>query len=354
MRLVSFGRRSEDRTRESGSSFADHDSLRATSLGIDSLSLHGPGALRVGAILPAGPREGDTVDLNRALALKLAIDDVGAPEAEADSQLPSDMTRFLRLGERAQLAAARALAFACEMLESYDAPDLVRAGVVLEARAAIHHAPVPHPGKILCVARNYRAHADERGQPHPEEPVLFLKASSALIGPGDEIVLPQASREVDYEGELAVVIGDSAREVDVVRALEHVAGYSAANDVSARDFQNTRGQHFIGKSCDSFAPMGPALVTADEVPDPQALELSTTVSGETRQKAHTSEMIFSVAEIIAFASKLMTLEPGDILLTGTPAGVGAAANPPRWLRDGDVVDVQISGIGRLRNYVRAS
>ena len=240
------------------------------------------------------------------------------------------------------------------MLESYDAPDLVRAGVVLEARAAIHHAPVPHPGKILCVARNYRAHADERGQPHPEEPVLFLKASSALIGPGDEIVLPQASREVDYEGELAVVIGDSAREVDVVRALEHVAGYSAANDVSARDFQNTRGQHFIGKSCDSFAPMGPALVTADEVPDPQALELSTTVSGETRQKAHTSEMIFSVAEIIAFASKLMTLEPGDILLTGTPAGVGAAANPPRWLRDGDVVDVQISGIGRLRNYVRAS
>ena len=175
-----------------------------------------------------------------------------------------------------------------------------------------------------------------------------------MIGPGDEIVLPQASREVDYEGELAVVIGDSAREVDVVRALEHVAGYSAANDVSARDFQNTRGQHFIGKSCDSFAPMGHALVTADEVPDPQALELSTTVSGETRQKAHTSEMIFSVAEIIAFASKLMTLEPGDILLTGTPAGVGAAANPPRWLRDGDVVDVQISGIGRLRNYVRAS
>lgn len=354
MRLVSFEHRSEERVaRDLDSELGAHDSLRASSLGIESLSLRVPGALRLGAILPTGSHKGATVDLNRALAVKLAIDDVGAPEAEADSQLPSDMTQFLRLGDRAQSASRTALAFAREMLESYDAPDLLRAGVVIGERDAIHHAPVPRPGKILCVAHNYRAHADEVEQPHPEEPVLFLKASSALIGPGDEIVLPRASTEVDYEGELAVVIGRRAHRVEVERALEYVAGYCAANDVSARDFQNTRGQHFIGKSCDSFAPMGPALVTADEVEDPQVLDLSTVVSGETRQKAHTSEMIFSVAEIIAFASKLMTLEPGDILLTGTPAGVGAAATPPRWLRDGDVVDIQISSIGRLRNYVRA-
>jgi acylpyruvate hydrolase len=165
-------------------------------------------------------------------------------------------------------------------------------------------------------------------------------------------VLPAASRRVDYEGELAAVIGASARRVSAAEALEYVAGYTAANDVTARDFQNVRGQHFIGKSCDSFAPMGPVLVTADEIPDPQDLELRATVSGETRQSARTKEMVFSVAALIAFASQLMTLEPGDVILTGTPSGVGAAQSPPRWLEEGDVVDVEIERIGRLRNYVR--
>ena len=352
MRLVSFERRSEEQDPEEFDS-APHDSLRSGSLGIDSLSLRGPGALRLGAILPTGPQRGATVDLNRALAVKLAMDDVGAPEAEADSLLPSDMTQFLRGGARAHEAACQALGFVEEVLDGYDARDLLRADVVLTGRRAIHHAPVARPGKLLCVARNYRAHADERGDPHPEEPVFFLKANSAIAGPGDEILLPPASQQVDYEGELAVVIGSRARRVDAQRALDYVAGYTAANDVSARDYQNVRGQHFIGKSCDTFAPLGPALVTADEVGDPQQLDLSTTVSGETRQKAHTSDMIFPVCELIAFASKLMTLEPGDVLLTGTPAGVGAAAKPPRFLRDGDVVDVEITNIGRLRNYVRA-
>jgi 2-keto-4-pentenoate hydratase/2-oxohepta-3-ene-1,7-dioic acid hydratase in catechol pathway len=181
---------------------------------------------------------------------------------------------------------------------------------------------------------------------------LFLKASSAVIGPGDHILLPPVSREVDYEGELAAVVGRRARAVPRSHALEYLAGYTAANDVSARDFQGVRGQHFIGKSFDSFAPLGPALVTRDELPDPQALSLETRVSGETLQSASTKEMSFSVAELVEFASRITTLEPGDVLLTGTPAGVGKARTPPRWLRDGDLVEVAIEGIGVLRNPVR--
>ncbi len=231
----------------------------------------------------------------------------------------------------------------------------MRVGVVLPRRHIRLRSPVPRPGKIIAVARNYPAHAAERGQAEPpEEPILFIKASSAVIGHGDEIVLPRASREVDYEGELAVVIGRTVRNVAESDAFRAVAGYTVANDVSARDFQGVRGQRFLGKSCDTFAPLGPVLVTSEELGDPQDLALRTTVSGEVRQDARTKEMCFPIARIIAFASKLMTLEPGDVLLTGTPSGVGAASDPPRWLRDGDVVDVEIDGIGRLRNYVRVA
>ena len=230
-----------------------------------------------------------------------------------------------------------------------------------EQRATVAHfsgpradAPVPRPGKLIGVARNYAAHAAERGGDAPSEPVLFVKASSSVIGTDDDIVLPEASRAVDYEGELAVVIGRSARGVTAEEALEHVAGYTVANDVTARDFQNVRGQRFLGKSCDTFAPMGPWLVTRDEIDDPQKLELETRVSGELRQRASTAGMLFPVRELIAFASRLMTLEPGDVILTGTPEGVGAAAEPPRYLCDGDVVEIEIAGIGRLRNPVRAA
>ena len=158
---------------------------------------------------------------------------------------------------------------------------------------------------------------------------------------------------MDFEGELAVVVGRSARDLGIETALDCVAGYCAANDVTARDFQNARGQRFIGKSCDTFTPLGPVLVTADEVPDPQDLAIRTTVSGEVVQSGHSKEMVFPVAEILAFASRLMTLEPGDVLLTGTPAGVGAARNPPRFLRDGDLVEVAVERVGHLRNYVRS-
>jgi len=291
------------------------------------------------------------VDLNRALTVLFALEDVGAPEAQADSLLPTDIQAFLRQLTVALPAAQRALEFVTDASARYDAPDLGRAGVVLPRRSVHLVAPVPRPGKILAVARNYPAHVAEAGGTAPPEPILFLKASSSVIGPEQEIVLPKHSQAVDYEGELAVVIGRAARHLPEESALECVAGYTVANDVSARDYQNARGQHFIGKSCDTFAPLGPALVTQDEIPDPHDLSIRTFLSGELVQSARTKEMTFPIARILAFASKLMTLEPGDVLLTGTPAGVGVARKPPRYLRDGDVVDVEIERVGRLRSFV---
>jgi 2-keto-4-pentenoate hydratase/2-oxohepta-3-ene-1,7-dioic acid hydratase in catechol pathway len=320
-------------------------------LGFETLELLRPGTHRLGALIPPGPHAGEIVDLNRALSVKLAEEDVGAPEAEADSLLPPDMLSFLERGEAAIAIARQAFAWVQRSLGRYDGPDLLRGGVLLPRRDARLCAPVPRPGKIVGVARNYAAHAAERGAEAPEEPVLFVKASSAVIGPGDDIVLPAASERVDYEGELAVVIGRTAHLVSAQTALDHVAGYTVANDVTARDFQNTRGQRFLGKSCDTFAPMGPVLVTRDEVGDPQKLRLETRLDDKIVQSAITGEMIFGVADLIVFATRLMTLHPGDILLSGTPAGVGAAATPPRYLRDGDVVDVEIERIGQLRNHV---
>lgn len=320
-------------------------------LGLASLDLLRPGIWRLGAILRTGPDAGSIVDLNRALAVKLAGEDVGAPEAEADSLLPSNMQALLSAGPSALAIARNAFDWAIHTQHAFDGPDLERGRVLIRRRRVRLHAPVPRPGKVLGVARNYAAHATERNAEPPVEPVLFVKASSSVIGTDHDIVMPSASHAVDYEGELAVVIGRAARSVTREHALDHVAGYTIANDVTARDFQNTRGQRFFGKSGDTFCPMGPCLVTADEIADPQKLRLETRVSGETRQSAMTSEMIFPIAEVIAFASQLMTLEPGDVILTGTPAGVGAGFDPPRHLRDGDIVEIEIEGLGRLRNHV---
>ena len=332
----------------------DAHRLSDGSLGLEALDIGWPGRSRLGALVPSGPSAGDVLDLNRTLAVELALEDVSAPEVEADSLLPADMLSFLQHGEEALARAHSTLDFALAALSGFEGPDLLRAGVVHPRRAVRLRAPILRPGKVVCVARNYAAHAAERGHREPpKEPVLFLKASTSVIGPIDDVRVPEACCEPDYEGELGVVIGRAAREVAPARALSYVAGYLPANDVTARDFQNVRGQHFLGKSCDTFAPMGPALVTAEEIADPQDLTLETRVNGEARQAASTASMIFPVEELIAFASRLMTLEPGDVLLTGTPAGVGAAFDPPRWLKDGDVVEVEISRIGRLVSHVRA-
>ena len=201
-------------------------------------------------------------------------------------------------------------------------------------------------GKILCIGLNYHDHARETGRPTPEEPMLFMKATSALGGAYDDVHMPRTSSEVDHEAELAVVIGTAAKYVAKELALSHVAGYAIINDVSERVFQNKRGGQFTkGKSCDGFAPLGPWLVTADEIPDPQNLAVKLSVEGSLRQNGTTSDMVFDVATLISYLSEMFTLHPGDIIATGTPAGVAAAMTPPAFLQHGQRVHIEIDGLG---------
>lgn len=211
-------------------------------------------------------------------------------------------------------------------------------------------------GKFIAVGLNYRAHAAEGGVPVPDQPVLFPKWTSCLNGPDDDIVVPHARCKLDWEVELGIVIGATTRNVSEDSALEYVAGYCVANDVSDRHFQfeGGAGQWGKGKGFDTFGPVGPYLVTADEVSDPQALDLWLTVNGETMQRSNTADMIFSCAHIVSHCSQFMTLEPGDLIITGTPQGVGLGMKPPRFLRQGDVVSLGITGLGQQTQRVAAA
>ncbi|MGB5833987.1 MAG: fumarylacetoacetate hydrolase family protein [Thiohalocapsa sp.] len=226
-------------------------------------------------------------------------------------------------------------------------------GEILEIRRPL--API-EPCNIFCIGLNYRAHAAETGAPIPDNPIVFMKPTTATAGPGDPIMLPAACEngpEVDFEAELAVIIGRTARNLSIVEALDYVLGYTCACDVSARRWQKHGGggQWIRGKSFDSFCPLGPVLVTADEIRDPQALNLRCIVNGQIMQQGSTSDMIFGVAELIAFLSRDTTLLPGTLILTGTPPGVGFARTPPVFLADGDQVRVEIDGVGVLQNPV---
>ncbi|PWU23578.1 MAG: hypothetical protein C5B48_08315 [Candidatus Rokuibacteriota bacterium] len=213
--------------------------------------------------------------------------------------------------------------------------------------------PIDRPQKIVCVGLNYSDHAEEQGVEPPERPILFAKWPNTLLGPGDPIVIPAISQKVDYEAELGVVMGSRVRGVSAENALEAVAGYVCVNDVSARDLQFADGQWVRGKSPDTFCPVGPALVPAADIPDPQALRIRAVLNGETMQDSSTANMIFGVAEIVAFVSEAITLEPGDLIATGTPAGVGAFRDPPAFMHPGDEITIEIDGIGALTNPVRA-
>ena len=210
---------------------------------------------------------------------------------------------------------------------------------------------IPSPQKIICIGVNYADHAAETGQAPPPYPTVFAKFANTLAASGDPIVLPSASTMPDYEGELAVVIGRPGRQITEQDALDYVAGYTAFNDVSARDFQGHTSQWTMGKSPDTFGPLGLALLTADEIPDPQKLELRTTVNGEVLQQASTADMVFTVRQLIAYLSQTMTLLPGDVIATGTPSGIGAARTPPRFLRPGDTVVISIDDVTELANPV---
>jgi len=213
--------------------------------------------------------------------------------------------------------------------------------------------PIDRPGKIVCVGLNYRDHAEEQGTELPGAPLLFAKWPNALIGPGEPIVIPRISKQVDYEAELGVVIGERVRGISEQDALHAVRGYICLNDVSARDLQFSDGQWTRGKSPDTFCPIGPQLAPASAVPDPQKLGIRCVLNGELMQDSTTANMIFTVAEIIAYASETMTLEPGDLIATGTPAGVGVFRDPPVLLKDGDEVTIEIDGLGALTNPVQA-
>jgi 2-keto-4-pentenoate hydratase/2-oxohepta-3-ene-1,7-dioic acid hydratase in catechol pathway len=280
------------------------------------------GQPRLGA-LGASPRGELVFDLNRL-----------------DPLIPADMIAFLEMGQAALTAARAALAAA--------PPDagLPLADVQLKA-------PLPRPSKIICIGQNYLEHAQESSASAPPFPIVFAKYSNTVIAHGEPIVIPACVQKPDYEGELGVVIGRRGRYIPEERALDYVGGYVPVNDVSARDWQNRTSQWMMGKTADTFFPMGPALVTADEVPDPQRLTLRTIIGGEVLQEGCTGNMIFTVAHLIADMSQVMTLAPGDVIATGTPSGVGFARNPPRWLRPGDVVRVEIDGIGALVNPVVA-
>ncbi len=210
-------------------------------------------------------------------------------------------------------------------------------------------APIPRPPKLICVGLNYRDHAAETKSELPKVPTIFNKFTNVVIGPGDPIVLPKASERPDYEAEFAFVIGRGGRHIKAANAMEHVFGYTIVNDVSARDYQLQTTQWLMGKTFDTFAPMGPCIVTADEIKDPHALDISLELNGEVMQHSNTRELIFKIPELVEFISTVVTLEPGDVVITGTPAGVGFARKPPRYLMPGDECVIRIEGIGELRN-----
>ena len=215
-------------------------------------------------------------------------------------------------------------------------------------------SPLFRPSKIVCVGLNYAKHAKESGMDVPEEPVLFFKASSAIIGPYDSITIPKGSEKSDWEVELAVVIGNKASYVSEKDALSHVAGYVLHNDVSERSYQLERsGQWVKGKSCDTFAPIGPFIATPDEIGDPNNLNLWLKLNGEEMQNSNTSDFIFNIQQVVSYISQFMTLLPGDIISTGTPFGVGLGLNPPRYLKDGDVIELGIDGLGVSKQICKA-
>lgn len=299
-----------------------------------SLLSDGPdaGTVRVGALLGAGEL---VLDLVAA-----GVPDPGPGEALAwydrDGSTFQRAHELLRRHDSDPTAVERSLA----------------AGWALSREACRLHAPIARPGKVICIGLNYRDHAAESGLPVPEQPVVFSKFPSCVIGPGDPIEIPLDSEQTDYEAEFGVVIGRRARNVPAERALEYVLGYVCINDVSARDFQFRDGQWQRGKSCETFCPMGEAIVLRERVPDPHRLRIQLHLNGRTLQDSNTDQLVFGVDTLIAFLSRHVLLEPGDVIATGTPPGVGFARKPPVYLQPGDECVVEIEGLGRLVNPVR--
>lgn len=257
--------------------------------------------------------------------------------SRVDPDVPPDLVSLLEAGPAALAAAAEA----------------AERGAGIDAGAVRVVAPIGNPEKVLCIGLNYADHAAESNMPIPSEPVVFSKFSSTIIGPGDAIRLPSVTQSVDYEVELVAVIGTAGKDISESDAMDHVAGYTVGHDVSARDFQLEKpgGQWLLGKTFDTFAPLGPDIVTPDEIGDPHNLAIRCILNGETVQDSNTAQLIFRVDQLIAYLSRVVTLQPGDLIFTGTPPGVGMARQPQLWLKAGDTVVCEIDGVGRLENPV---
>lgn len=296
---------------------------------------------------------GSIVDLENAAALEAVVQ--GGVEAVRNLQIPTSMDDYLRGGEEARASVARALEFLGGLPDDV-LRTLTGSSAILYREDQVRRlAPLPRPGKIICIGLNYRDHAAESNMAVPKEPVLFCKYASSVVGPDADIVLPPDSEQVDFEAELVFVMGKRCRNVTEAEAMNYVAGFTCGHDVSARDYQLQRGggQWMAGKTWDTFAPMGPVLVTADEGLDPHNLAISCRVNGRTLQSSSTSQFIFTIPQAIAYLSRIMTLEPGDVVFTGTPPGVGFARRPQIFLQPGDCAEIEIEGIGILRNQVAA-
>lgn len=283
-----------------------------------------------------------TLRTDRGPRAAMLVGDAYIDLQATDSSLPSCVKALLSADQSVQAAAIKAA----------NSPQAVKTPVA----TAKLHAPVVNPQKVICIGLNYKDHAEESNMPIPKEPVLFSKFPSALIGHEENIVLPKVSTKVDYEAELVIVVGKRGKNIPHQGAMDYVAGYMVGHDVSARDWQLEKDgkQWMAGKTFDTFAPCGPTLVTLDEIRDPHDLKISLRLNGKTLQSSSTNQMIFRTAEILAYISQIFTVEPGDLIFTGTPPGVGIAAKPsPIWMKPGDVAEVEIEGLGVLRNPVVA-
>ncbi|MFP7737062.1 fumarylacetoacetate hydrolase family protein [Priestia aryabhattai] len=299
------------------------------------------GFTRIGAVTS----NNEVIDLNYAYQAFLESEDKLRADLIAEAYIPANMKGFLQGGNESISIAKEVTDFALNNRNSFKQP------LVHTFEDVKIEAPVQDPGKIICVGHNYREHILEMRREIPPYPVVFAKFANTVIGPQDDIPFFPISEQLDYEAEFAFVVGKRARNVSQADALNYVAGYTIANDVTYRDIQRRTLEWLQGKTVEGSAPMGPWIVTADELTDPAGLDVRLTVNGEERQKTNTANFVFDVQYLVEFLSNLMTLEPGDIILTGTPGGVGVARDPQVFLKDGDVVKIEIDKIGYLENKV---
>lgn len=287
------------------------------------------------------------VDPTRATAARLRAEGVWNAEALARAEVPGDLIGILEGGAQTRARLSEAITFA----EGLPTDEARASELILPVAETTTLVPIPRPPKIICVGRNYREHAEEAGLPIPDIPILFARFPNTQIAHGESIIVPTVSEQLDWEGELAVVIGRGGRHIDSRNAMEHVGGYTIFNDVSVRDYQFRVTQYTSGKNFHASGPIGPAVTLTDEGLNPHALEITTTVNGVLKQRGNTSAMIFDIPTLIAHISEFVELEPGDIIPTGTPAGVGFKRTPAQFLRHGDRVEVAIDGLGVLSNPV---